>query len=229
LRLASSVWGNFGNRYVVPLIAGFCSRYPEVTVDYSTSQHAPDLLAAGIDVSIYLTRHRSDSGLVAVPLGTTFSVLCAAPAYLELRGIPDHPRELANHACIRLINPSASTEWELTSGKRSYQVQPDGPVIGDHPDVPLSAAVQASGVAFLPFFTVIDCDTQQPSCPCAAVLAFGRRRRLRALSVPPLSGRKNQSMAGSSQDARCTDARGRRHGVSLSPTRDGDVEACLLV
>jgi DNA-binding transcriptional LysR family regulator len=155
-RLRVLCMGNFGNRYVVPLIAGFCSRYPEVTVDYSTSQYVPDLLAAGIDVSIYLTRHLSDSGLVAVSLGTTFSVLCAAPAYLELRGIPDHPRELANHACIRLINPSASTEWELTSGKRSYQVQPDGPVIGDHPDVPLSAAVQASGVAFLPFFTVID-------------------------------------------------------------------------
>jgi len=82
--------------------------------------------------------------------------LCAAPAYLESRGMPDHPSELMDHACIRLINPSTSVEWELTSGKQSYQVNPNGPLVGDNPDVLLNAAEQASGVAYLPFFTVID-------------------------------------------------------------------------
>ena len=155
-RLRVLCMGGFGNRYVVPLIAGFCSRYAKVAVEYSTSQYAPDLLAEAIDVSVYLTRHLSDSGHIALSLGTTFSVLCAAPAYLASRGIPDHPRELMKHACIRLVNPSTSVEWELISGKQSYQVDPDGPLTGDNPDVLLNAAEQASGIAYLPFFTVID-------------------------------------------------------------------------
>jgi DNA-binding transcriptional LysR family regulator len=148
--------GGFGHRYVVGLLAGFCSRYPKVTLEYSTSQYTPDLLAEGIDVSVYLTRQLSDSGLIALRLGRTFSVLCAAPAYFESQGMPNHPRELTSHACIRLINPSASTDWALRSGSEAYRVQPKGPLIGDNPDVLLNATEQGSGVALLPIFTVID-------------------------------------------------------------------------
>jgi DNA-binding transcriptional LysR family regulator len=155
-RLRVLSMGNFGNHYVVPLIAGFCAAHPKVTVEYATSQYVPDLLAESIDVSIYLTRQLSDSGLVALPLGSTFGVLCASPVYVAAHGKPAHPRDLLSHACIRLLNPSVPTGWELVSARRSFLVQPDGPIIGDNPDVVLNTAEQGSGIALLPCFTVKD-------------------------------------------------------------------------
>ena len=86
-------------------------------------------------MGIYLSRQLSDSGLVALSLGTVFGVMCAAPDYIERYGAPRHPRDLADHACIRLINPSVASEWEVISGKRSYQAQAVGPIIADNPDV----------------------------------------------------------------------------------------------
>src|SRR5690242_16117921 len=44
----------FGNRYVTPLVSTYCAANPRVILEYSSSQSPPDLLAEGIDVSIYL-------------------------------------------------------------------------------------------------------------------------------------------------------------------------------
>jgi DNA-binding transcriptional LysR family regulator len=153
-RLRVQCMGDFGNRYVAPQIPAFCAEFPKVSIEYATSQYAPALLAQGIDVGIYITRELSDSGLVALRLGTVFSVLCAAPEYVALRGTPKHPRDLQDHACVQLVNFSAPSEWELISGKQSFLMQPSGPIIADNPDVLLSVAEQASGIALLPFFTI---------------------------------------------------------------------------
>ncbi|MFM0739670.1 LysR family transcriptional regulator [Paraburkholderia xenovorans] len=153
-RLRVQCMGNFGTRYVVPLIAPFCAQFPNVTIEYATSQYAPALLAEGIDVGIYISRQLSDSGLVALPLGTVFSVLCASPEYMALHGEPKHPRDLQDHACVRLINFSVPSEWNLIAGKRSFRIEPGGPVVADNPDVLLKITEQGSGISLLPFFTI---------------------------------------------------------------------------
>lgn len=153
-RLRVQCMSNFGNHYVAPLVAGFCAAFPKVSIDYATSQTTPALLAEGIDVSIYLARQLADSGLVALSLGTVFGVLCAAPAYLAAHGSPKHPRDLQEHACIRLINSSVPSQWELISARRSFTIEPGGPIVSDNPDMLLQAAEQASGIVVLPNFTV---------------------------------------------------------------------------
>lgn len=75
-------------------MAEFCKHYPELTVEYTTSQYVPDLLAKGVDVSLYLTESLTDSRFVARRIGTIFSVLCASPAYLEKHGVPKSPEDL---------------------------------------------------------------------------------------------------------------------------------------
>ncbi len=118
--------------------------------------YVPDLLAEGVDVSVYLTQRLPDSGLVAQRLGTTFGVLCAAPDYLSRHGMPRHPRELADHACLRLVNPSITSHWELVDGKNVCTLDPTGPVVGDNPEVVLHSAVSALGIAMLPSYAVLD-------------------------------------------------------------------------
>lgn len=146
----------FGNRYIVPLISRYCAMYPKVTVEYSTSQHVPNLLAEGLDVSVYLTEQLPDSGNVAQRLGSTHAVLCAAPAYLAQHGAPDKVEELAEHQCLRLFNPSTKPHWELTDGSLTYSLVPAGPLVGDNPETVLHGACSGLGIALLPLFSVVD-------------------------------------------------------------------------
>jgi DNA-binding transcriptional LysR family regulator len=146
----------FGNRYVAPLVATYCLANPRVTVEYSSSQYPPDLLAEGINVSIYLAQNLPDSAVVAVRLGHMFSVLCAAPDYLARRGTPGHPRDLAGHTCLRLVNPSVTSYWELERGAEHVMLDPEGPLVSNAGEVLLASALRGLGVAMLPIYAVVD-------------------------------------------------------------------------
>jgi DNA-binding transcriptional LysR family regulator len=156
-RLRVLSMGSFGHHYVFPVMAEFCKNYPELTVEYTTSQYVPDLLAKGVDVSLYLTESLTDSRFVARRIGTIFSVLCASPAYLEKHGVPKSPEDLKNHACLRLVNPSITPDWHLLNAKgESHQIDTGGQLIADNPELLLDVVQQDMGVALLPMFSALD-------------------------------------------------------------------------
>ncbi|WP_296943171.1 LysR family transcriptional regulator [uncultured Massilia sp.] len=146
----------FGNRYVTPLVARYCAANPRVTLDYSASQDPPDLLAEGIDVSVYLAQSLPDSALVALKLGRMFSVLCAAPDYLARCGAPRHPDDLARHTCLRLVNSSVTSHWELDNGTDHVRLDPQGPLVGNAAEVVLDGALRGLGIAMLPFYSIVE-------------------------------------------------------------------------
>ena len=156
-RLRVLCMASFGDRYVVPLVTKYCALYPTVSVEYSASQYVPNLLAEGVDVSVYLTRSLPDSSLVAQRLGDVHGVLCAAPAYLERHRMPKAVHDLADHACLRLVNPSTTAHWELTDGTTTHSLQPEGPLVADKPEAVVQAACAGLGIALLPAFAVLDC------------------------------------------------------------------------
>jgi DNA-binding transcriptional LysR family regulator len=156
-RLRVQCMVNFGQHYVAPLMADFCASYPQLSVEYSTSQYVPDLLARGVDVSLYLAESLADSGIVARRLGTTFSILCASPDYIKRHGEPQTPDDLNRHTALRLVNPSIRPEWNLTNGNgTTEQLNPRGKLIADTPDMVLDVTLRGAGITLLPLFTVID-------------------------------------------------------------------------
>ncbi len=156
-RLRLQCMTNFGQRYVSPLLPAFMRRYPAIQVEYRTSQYVPDLLSRGTDVSLYLAAELQDSGLVSRRLGTTFSILCASPAYLAAHAAPRSPADLTRHPCLQLVNPSVSPAWKLQGTRqRFHELTPEGPCIADTPDLLREAAENGAGIALLPLFSVIE-------------------------------------------------------------------------
>lgn len=155
-RLRLLCMASFGDRYVVPLVAKYCAMYPAVAVEYSASQYVPDLLAEGVDVSVYLTQSLPDSSVVAQRLGAIHGVLCAAPDYLRRHGSPKTIPDLAGHVCLRLVNSSTTPQWEMSDGRNTHSIQPSGPLVGDHPEAVVHAACCGLGIALLPGFAVLD-------------------------------------------------------------------------
>jgi DNA-binding transcriptional LysR family regulator len=148
----------FGSRYISPLIPEYCAHYPNVTIEYGTSQLVPALSAEGVDVSVYPSQRLPDSRLITQKLGNTFAVMCASRGYISKAGMPTHPRELVSHACLRLVNPSVTPQWELIHARLGirHAKQPTGPVISDTPDVLLQSAINDAGITLLPSYMVID-------------------------------------------------------------------------
>ncbi len=113
---------SFGQVFVVPALARFLERYPDVEADLLLSSRVPDLLEENIDVSLRLaTAQLPDSGLVSARICRMASVLCAAPQYLAAHGAPRSLDELAQHTQVRLNAPHYSVDHWLFEG-------PDGAV-----------------------------------------------------------------------------------------------------
>jgi DNA-binding transcriptional LysR family regulator len=86
-----------------PLLDGFLVLHPEVRVEIVVEDRLVDVTAAGCDAGIRYGEHLA-LNTIAVPIGPRCQglALAAAPSYLKKRGVPQHPRELLDHNCIRL-------------------------------------------------------------------------------------------------------------------------------
>jgi DNA-binding transcriptional LysR family regulator len=119
LRLSLPI--DFSALFMAPLIAEFARVFPQITFDLRLTEHWVDLLEEGIDVAIRLGL-QSESALTIRHLGDVHHELYAAPEYLQLRGIPNHPRELVQHSCIRMVCPHWSETWTLFKSSQVEQV-----------------------------------------------------------------------------------------------------------
>ncbi len=97
---------------VVPLIAGYRARYPDVTLELTNNDGLIDLLEQRTDVAIRIGRLK-DSTLHARAIGNSRLRVLAAPAYLERYGCPDSIADLAQHVLLGFTQPAALNEWPL--------------------------------------------------------------------------------------------------------------------
>src|SRR3984885_11097854 len=89
-RLRVNVDPFFSHLILAPRLGAFLERYPEITLDFVTSEHIGDLVADGFDVAIRFGPPATSSA-VARKLTETRIMTVAAPAYLERNGRPPRP------------------------------------------------------------------------------------------------------------------------------------------
>jgi DNA-binding transcriptional LysR family regulator len=112
--LRVSVSSSFGRQYISPVLPAFLAHNPRLELGIDFSDQERDLVSDGLDLAIRIGRLQ-DSNLVARRLAVDRRVLCAAPSYLERRGTPRAPDELAEHECLLLTGgPKPHGLWQLT-------------------------------------------------------------------------------------------------------------------
>ncbi|WP_332848004.1 LysR family transcriptional regulator [Massilia sp. S19_KUP03_FR1] len=122
LRVTAPV--SFGTDALMPALADYLSRYPDVSVDVVLNDRVADLVEEGFDVAIRIG-NLPDSALVARALAPYRLMICAAPAYLARRGTPLHPEDLAAHECLS-FSPAAVTQWRMSDGDGAHLVAVSG-------------------------------------------------------------------------------------------------------
>jgi len=148
---------SLGQSYVVPAIAAYQERYPDVMVDLTLSQNVPDLIEDGYDVALRVTSTSlPDSGYIAHPLGTLYSVLCASPGYLDKHGVPKTVEDLSRHMCLQVEMPVFPPDrWLLkgVDGEHEFKL-PNGRFKVNVPDAMATALQAGMGIGALPTFAI---------------------------------------------------------------------------
>ena len=139
--------------FLLPIVDQFLRAYPDIVLDIVVDNNFVDVVASGCDAGIRYGE-RLEQDMIAMPIGPRkqrFAV-AAAPDYLARRGVPEHPRDLLDHACLRgKFLSGAMPAWEFERDGQTLSVEPSGPLIITFSEAELAvhAAVAGHGVIFL--------------------------------------------------------------------------------
>ncbi|MCB5184055.1 LysR family transcriptional regulator [Methylobacillus gramineus] len=134
------------------MVSRYLQQYPFTAVEFHISNHTVNLVEERIDLAIRITNNLAP-GLIARPLGTCSSVVCAAPAYIARHGKPQGVEDLALHNCLTYSYFGKSL-WTFTRQTQEYTVPVSGNLSANDSTVLLAAAVAGAGVTLQPVHAV---------------------------------------------------------------------------
>ena len=143
---------SFGVRHMAGPIAEFSRRHPRVSFDLDLNDRRVDLLQEGADLALRIGRLQ-DSSLIARKLFDACTVVCASQRYLDTRGMPATPDDLAAHRCLVYSNVPDPSRWVYydADGIRG-QVTVNVAMSASNGDFLRQVAVEGQGIVMQPTF-----------------------------------------------------------------------------
>jgi DNA-binding transcriptional LysR family regulator len=171
LRVAAPV--QFGRRHVAPIAMAFLDAHADVEIELLLADRNVDLIDQAVDVAVRIGP-LADSGLTARHVGELKRLWVASPAYLERRGTPRAPQDLAAHEAV-LGTFRTAQSWTFVRARRSSGVRVAGRLRVDDVETRLQAVLDGRGIGHFLSYQVAD------------DLAAGRVvRLLRAFETPAI-------------------------------------------
>ncbi len=144
----------FGDVVLAPLIAGFCLRYPEISLQFTLADRhlEPDTSAYDFVLGSLPSR---DSALMARAIVSLPRILVASPGYIDMHGLPQAPADLTDHNCL---DPSGSgrNTWEFRAKSGRKRVHVSGTLRTNTSAVVHHAALRGVGIAILRQYLVAE-------------------------------------------------------------------------
>ena len=126
-RLRIDVGTSVAQLLIIPHLAEFHARYPDIQVDLGVSDRTVDLIGDNVDCVIR-GGELSDQSLVARRIGNLEFITVAAPAYLERKGTPTHPLEIEEkHASVIYFSPQSGRHYPLEFCRGDESIDITGP------------------------------------------------------------------------------------------------------
>lgn len=143
-------------QFIAPVVTGFLSQYPEVSVDLRDGDAMIDLVQERFDLAI-MPVSPPDSTLVRRTLAKWYHVLCCAPAYLEKHPEPRSPADLIGHNCLLYAYTQFRDHWPFLDVHGNTVIAPvSATLVTTSITVLRAAAVAGLGLWLSPPFLVSD-------------------------------------------------------------------------
>lgn len=135
----------YGTSRVAPLLCSFMHRHPEVDIDLVLIDEFVDMAANGIDLAVRFG-DLPDSALISRRVGQVSRVICASPSYLAVHGIPERPKDIANHRCVTRENGGQPDLWRFGKGDNRHEIAITGNFRCDNSSARISAIENGVGI-----------------------------------------------------------------------------------
>lgn len=134
---------------LAPLVAPFRQAYPKIRLDIEVESHREPPVE-DYDITLIGAEASFDANVIARKVVSTEGILLASPAYLQRRGHPQRPEDLAQHDVLRL-KPSAgrARKWRLLNADdkdRAVEIEVQPVLWANHNDTLMQAALDGAGI-----------------------------------------------------------------------------------
>ncbi|MGO2442065.1 MAG: LysR family transcriptional regulator [Serratia proteamaculans] len=142
---------SLGQTALVGAVAQYLKRHPQVAVDLQMNNRTVNLVEERIDLALRIT-NELDPNLIARPLSSCASVVCASPAYLAAYGTPRHPQDLALHNCLTYSYFGKSL-WHFDHQGVKSAVAVSGNLSANESVVLMAGTAQGAGISMQPYYS----------------------------------------------------------------------------
>lgn len=116
----------FGRRHIAPHAPAFLTQYPDLKLSFNFTDSVVDLVRQGYDMGIRIGEV-TDPNYVALKLFPNRRVVCGAPSYFELHGVPRTLEDLALHNCLAFnLQGGQQRGWTFLRDGRQVAVKVAG-------------------------------------------------------------------------------------------------------
>lgn len=143
-----------GRQHISPSLGGFLLRYPEVRLELELTDRLVNLAHEGFDLAIRHARHIPDN-YVVWELAHSESALVGSREYLERRGCPKHPADLASHDFVLYTGSPRNLAFQSEGNEGDavcVDVQPR--FTANNSEVLREVVLTGAGLGLLPDFSV---------------------------------------------------------------------------
>ncbi|HEU4357794.1 MAG TPA: LysR substrate-binding domain-containing protein [Xanthobacteraceae bacterium] len=131
---------------LAPMVTPFLRAYPQIELEVVADSGFVDIVDAGFDAGVRYGEHLAQD-MIAVSLsGPQRYAVVASPDYVAEHGRPKHPKDLLEHACIRVrFGRRPVSDWEFEKAGRVVKITLSGQLIVTHFGLALRAAQDGIG------------------------------------------------------------------------------------
>jgi len=145
---------DFGGIYMVPALAEYRRKFPEVKVLMSLDNKPPNLRDGRFDVSLLVT-DKLDPGVVARKIAATELCTYAAPSYLAEKGRPETIDDLSRHQCLHYMDTPHGDYWLFNVDGEVKRIKTDWMLASNNGRALCQAAALGMGVVQAPRLSVL--------------------------------------------------------------------------
>lgn len=144
-----------GATLMTPRLRSLMETYPALSIELVVRDQLGDMIDERLDIAVYVGQP-PDSSLLARRVGAFGRVLVASPAYLEKRGAPSRPSDLADHDCVIHEYGPESTQWNFKGPDGPETIRVQGRFHANNAAIVRRAVLDGYGVAMVPEALIVD-------------------------------------------------------------------------
>jgi DNA-binding transcriptional LysR family regulator len=150
-RIRLNVMEHAASLLLAPVLPRFVDLYPDIEIDVTVSNQLVDVIAQGADAGIRYGGTVPEDMIAQRLSGDIRWIVVGAPSYLDRFGVPEHPRDLLGHRCLRIrLGDERLYPWEFENGGDELAIDVPGAITIEATQLGLDLAVAGAALAYFP-------------------------------------------------------------------------------